>query len=129
MTSAYTFACTLAEVYAHALMYAQFVHSALGDENGRVQLVYEGTCCLAWRFNFDRRRDRGVVCVISIFNADRSVCGCMCVYMHTYSHTAGYSDVSSGVGMRHLDGPEESRWTKSRHMQWGKQPYYRPAKG
>ena len=27
----------------------------------------------------------------------------------------GYLDVSPGVGMRHLEEPEESRWTKSRH--------------
>jgi len=40
------------------------------------------------------------------------------VYTHTHIHTAhmGYSDVSPGVGMRHLEGPEESRWTTSRHI-------------
>ena len=55
---------------------------------------------------FDRRRDRGVVCVFSIFNAGGSVCGCMCVYTHTHTHTAhiGYSDMSQGVGMRYLEG-------------------------
>ena len=47
-TSAYTFAYTLATGCAYALMYMQFVHSALGNEDGGVQLVYEGTCCLAW---------------------------------------------------------------------------------
>jgi len=53
-------------------------------------------------FIFDRRKDRGVVCVFSIFNAGGSVCGCMCVYTHTHTHTAqmGYLDVSPGVGMR-----------------------------
>ena len=32
----------------------------------------------------------------------------MCVYTHTHTHTAHmeYSDVSSGVGMRHLEGPK-----------------------
>jgi len=32
----------------------------------------------------------------------------MCVYMHTYTHTAQmrYSDVSPGVEMRHLEGPK-----------------------
>jgi len=65
--------------------------------------VYGGTCCLAWRVRFDRRRDRGVVCVFSILNAGESVCGCRCVYTKTYTHTAhmGYSDVSPGVGMRY----------------------------
>jgi len=57
---------------------------------------------------FDRRKDRGVVCVFSSFNAGGSVCGCMCVYTHTHTHTAqmGYSDVSPGVGKRHLEGPK-----------------------
>ena len=32
----------------------------------------------------------------------------MCVYTHTHTHTAhmGYSDVSPGVGMRHMEGPK-----------------------
>jgi len=50
----------LATGCAYALMYVQFVHSALGNEGRRVQLVYEGTCCLAWGVVYDRRRDRGV---------------------------------------------------------------------
>jgi hypothetical protein len=87
-------------------MYVQFVHLALGSEGEGVQLVYEGTCCLAWGVIFDRRRDRGVVCVFSIFYAGGCVCGCMCVYTHAHTHTAqmGYSVVSPGVGMRHLEG-------------------------
>jgi len=105
--SEYTFAYTLAAGCAYALMYAQFVHSALGNEGGGVQLVYEGTCCSAWGVVFDRRRDRGVVCVFSIFNGG-NVCGCVCVYTHTHTHTThmGYSVVSPGVGMRHLEGPQ-----------------------
>jgi len=73
---------------------------------GVVQLVYESTSCLAWGVIFDRRRDRGVVCVFSIFKAGGSVYGCRCVYSHTHTHTAqmGYSDVGPGVGMRHLEG-------------------------
>jgi len=46
--SAYTFAYTLATGCAHALMCVQFVHVALGNEDGGVQLVYEGTCSVAW---------------------------------------------------------------------------------
>jgi len=71
----YTFVYTLAAGCAYALMYVpvQFVHSVLGNEGGRVQLVYEGTYCLAWGVIFDRRRDRGVVCVFSILNAGGSV--------------------------------------------------------
>jgi len=28
------------------------------------------------------------------------------VYANTHTHTAGYLDVSPGVGMRHLEGPK-----------------------
>ena len=36
------------------------------------------------------------------------VCVCVCIRTHTLAHTAqmGYSDVSPGVGMRHLEGPK-----------------------
>ena len=30
----------------------------------------------------------------------------VCVYAHTHTHTAGCSDVSPGVGMRHLESPK-----------------------
>jgi len=78
-----------------AFMYVQFVHSAL-ERGWRVELDYESTCCLAWGIIYDRRRDRDVVCVFSIFNADGSVCGRRCVYTHIHTHTThmGYSDVS-----------------------------------
>ena len=83
-------------------------HFALGNEDGKVQLVYESTCCVSWGAIFDSRKDRGVVCVYFIFNAGGSVCGCMCVYTHTHTRTAqmGHSDVSPGVGMRCLEGPQ-----------------------
>ena len=89
-------------------MYVQFVHLALGNEDGRVQLVYESTYCLAWGVIFDRRKDMGVVCVFSFFNAGGSVYKRVCVYTHIHTHTAqmGYSDVSPGVGTRHLEGPK-----------------------
>ena len=76
-------------------MYVQFVYSALGNEGWVVYLIYEITCCLAWGVIYDRKRDRGVVCDLSIFNASGSVCECRCVYTHTHTHTAhmGYSDV------------------------------------
>jgi len=81
-------------------------HLALGNEDGGVQLVYKSTCCLAWRVIFDKRKDRGVVCVVSIFNAGGSVLRVyVCVYARTHTHC------TDGV----LGGPEESRWTKSRH--------------
>jgi len=76
--------------------------------DGVGQLVYKGTCCLAWRVIFNTGRDRGVVCVFSIFKAGGSVCGCTCVYTRTLTNTAhmGYSDVSPRAGMEHLDGPK-----------------------
>ena len=70
--------------------------------------MYEGNCCLTWGVIFNRRKDRGVACVSPVFNSGGSVCGCICVYGHTHIHTArmGYSVVSPGVGMRHLEGPK-----------------------
>ena len=105
MTSACTSAYTLATGCAYALI---FVNSPLGDEVGGVQLVYKGTCCLAWEIIFDRRRDSGVVCVFLIVSTGGSVCGCMCVYTRAHTHSArmGYSVVSPGVRMRHLKGPK-----------------------
>ena len=96
----------LQDVHMHSCLCSLFI--ALGNEDGGVQLVYESTCCLAWGVVFDRRKDRGLVCVFSIFNAGGSVCGCMCVYTHKRTHTAqmGYSKVSPEVGMRHLEGPK-----------------------
>jgi len=32
---------------------------------------------------------------------------CVCVYAHTHTLHMGYSDVSPGVGTRHLENPEE----------------------
>jgi len=83
-------------------------HLALGNEDGGVQLVYESTCGMAWGVIFERRKDRSVVCVFVIFNAGGSVYGCMCVYTHAHTHTVqmGYSYVSPGVGMRHMEGPK-----------------------
>jgi len=93
---------------AYVLMYVPFVHLALGNEDRGVQTVYESTCCLAWGAIFDRRKDRGVNCVFSIFNAGGRVCWCICVSTYTHTHTAqiGYSVVSPAVGMRHLQSPK-----------------------
>ena len=88
-------------------MHVQFVSFSFGEREWGVQLVYESTCCLAWGAIFDRMKDKGVVCIFSIFNAGGSVYGCMCVYTRTHTHTAQMkcSDVSPGVGMKHLKGP------------------------
>jgi len=64
---------------------------------------------VAWRGGLFLTEGKiGVLSVSSpIFNAGGSVRGCVCVYTHTHTHTAqmGYLDVSPGVGMRHLEGP------------------------
>jgi len=85
---AYTFAYTLATGCAYALMYVQFVHLALGNEDGGVQLVYGSTCCLAWGIIFDRSKGRGVVCVFSIkFFTRVGVYVGVCVCIRTHTHT------------------------------------------
>jgi len=107
-TSAYTFAYTLATGFAHALMYVNFVHSALGNEDGGVQLVYEGTCCLAWGDIFDRRRDRSVVCAVGVY-----VGAGMCIYSHAHTHcTYGVLGCEPRGRDEIPGGPEESKSMK-----------------
>jgi len=65
---------------------------------------------------FDRRKGKGSVCVFFIFNVGGSVCGCMCVYTHTHTHcTDGVLRCAPRSRDETPGGPEESRWTKSRH--------------
>jgi len=66
----------------------QFAHSALGNEGGGGPTSLWGHSLLGVEVIFDRRRDRGVVCVFSILNAGRSVCGCTkSAYMYSYMCT------------------------------------------
>jgi len=87
-----------------------------GNEDGGVKLVYESTCCLAWGLIFDRRKDRGIVCVFFIFNAGGRVCVRMCVYTHTHT---GCTYGVIGCEPRSRDetpgGPEKSRLIESWH--------------
>ena len=113
-TSVYTFASrSLQDVHMRACMCSLF-HVVLGNEDGGVQLVHKSTCCLAWGVIFDRRKDRSVVCVFSIFNAGGSVCGCM---VYTREHTLHWWGTWCKPRGRDETprGPEESRWTKFRH--------------
>ena len=109
--------CICMSVYIHMYLYitcmCSLFHLALGNEDGGVQLVYESACCLAWRAIFDRRKDSGVVCVFSIFNAGGSVCVCECVYTHTLTHTAQVLGCEPRSRDETPGGPEKSRWTKS----------------
>ena len=61
--------CVYVNMYLYITCMCSFFHLALGNEDGGVQPVYESAYCLAWRAIFDRRKDSGVVCVFSIFNA------------------------------------------------------------
>ena len=97
--------CIFAES-RHAFCMCSLFHLALGSEDGGVQLVYESTCCLALWVVFDRRKDRGVVCVFSFFNAGWSVCGGVCVYTHTQTHTAQVLGCEPRSRVRHLEGPK-----------------------
>jgi len=50
----------------------------------------------------------GVLSVSSLFltRAGVYVGVCVCICTHTHTAQMGYSDVSPGVGMRHLEGPK-----------------------
>ena len=106
---------TLATGCACARCICSLFHLALGNEHGGIQLVYKSTCGLAWGVILDRRKDRGVVCVFSIFNAGGSVCVCECVYTHTHTHTTQVLGCEPRSRDETPGGPEEFRWTKSRH--------------
>jgi len=62
-------------------LYVQFVHLALGTEDGGVQLVYENTCCLAWGVIFDR-----VLSVSFLFLTRMGVYVGVCVCIRTHTH-------------------------------------------
>jgi len=58
---------------------------------------------------FYTRKDRGVVDVFSILTRLWVYVGvCVCIFTHTHTAQMGYSVVT-------LNGPQNSRWTKSRH--------------
>jgi len=69
--------CTHMYISLYITCMCSLFHSELGNEDGGVQLVYENACCLAWGAIFDRRKDSGVVCAFSIFNAGGSVGVCV----------------------------------------------------
>ena len=64
---------------------------------------------------FGRRKDSGVVCIFSIFNAGGSVSVCECVYTHTHTHTAQVLGCEPSSRDETPGGPEESSWTKCRY--------------
>ena len=94
-------------------MYSLF-HLALGNEDGGVQFVYESACCLAWGVILTEGKI-GVLSVSSLFLVRVGVYVCECVYMHTHTHTAQVLGCEPRSRDETPGGPEESRWTKSRH--------------
>ena len=58
---------------------------------------------------FSARRRRRACCFSHHFDLQRvdMYVLCVCVYAHTHTLHVGYSDVSPGVGTRHLESPEE----------------------
>ena len=70
--------------FAFALIYAQFIHSGLGNKGGGVQLVCDCTYGLAWEVIFNGRKDRCVVRV-SVFLTRVVVYVGMCVCIRTHT--------------------------------------------
>ena len=64
---------------------------------------------VAWREGLSLTEGKiGVLSVSSLFLTRVGVYVCVCVCIRTHTHTAqmGCSDVSPGVGMRHLEDPK-----------------------
>ena len=74
---------------------------------------------VAWRGGLFLTQGKiGVLSVSSLFLTWVGVYVGVCVYMHTHTHTVqiGYSAVSPGVGMRHLEGPKNPDGLISAYM-------------
>jgi len=52
----------------------------------------------------------GTECLPIFYRELMCMC-CACVYAHAHTLHVGYLDMSPGVGMRHLESPEECRCT------------------
>jgi len=75
---------SLQDVYM--LMHVQFVRSALGEQGWGGSTSPWTHFLLSVGVYFDRRKDRGVVCVFSILTRV-GVYVCVCVYIRTHTHT------------------------------------------
>ena len=85
-TSAYTFGNTFATGCTYALMHVKFVCSALGERGWGGSTNPWTQLLLGVGGYFDRRKDRGVVCVLSILKRAEVYVG-VCVYIRTHTHT------------------------------------------
>ena len=108
----YIYVCICMCLYICICLYTacmcSLFHLTLGNEDGGFQLVYESACCLAWGIVLTE----GKIGVFSVSSLSLTRVGvyvgvCVCIRTHTHTlHRWGYSDVSTGVGMRHLEGPK-----------------------
>ena len=84
--SAYTIVNTLATGCAYALIYVQFVHSALGNEGGDLSKITRAL--LTWREGmFMTQGEIGVLSVSSLFPSRVGVYVGACVCTRTHTHT------------------------------------------
>jgi len=67
-------------------MYVRFVYSALGNEGGGVELVYESTCCLTWGL-FTTEGEIRVLSASSLFLTQVGVYVGVGVRIRTHTHT------------------------------------------
>jgi len=122
--------CALYRYFWHQFPYLQthFLHGVhcarvyaicsleLGDEGAGFQLVDSGLLLLVLDVIID-------IDVLSVFNLFFwrgwecvCVCVCVCVYTHKHTHTAcGVLGCAPRGQDETLGGPQESRWTNSRH--------------
>jgi len=98
--------CVYIYMYLYITCMCSLFHLALGNEDGGVQLVYESACCLACG-TFLTEGKIVVLSVSSLFLTRVRVYVCVSVCIRTHTHTLHRcSDVSPGVGMKHLEGPK-----------------------
>ena len=83
----------------------------LDDECRGLQLVDAGHLLLVWDIIIYIRKDRGVVCMLSVFLRGWECMRVYCVYAHT--HTGGILGCEPRGRDEKPGKPEESRWTKS----------------
>jgi len=99
-------------------MFVQFVSFRIGERGWGGSTSLWERLLLGVGGYFDRRKYRGVVCAFPISTRVGVYVGA-CVYIRTHTHTH-CTDRVLGCKPRGRDelpgGPEESSWTKSRHI-------------
>jgi len=110
-TPVHVFANTPQGVHMRSCMHSLFI--SVGGRGGGVQLV-----AYCWRGALFWTEKIEVLSLFSLFlDGDGSVCGCMCVYARTHTHTAYEVLGREPRGRDKTPGEsEESKWTKSWHI-------------